>query len=127
MNVTVTTFGCAEYLRRLGINPEGELIFIDATPRRIMVDEIKRAVCERFDVPLREMTSSRRFRGVARPRQVAMYLSHKLTQRTLTEIGRLFGHRDHTTVIHAIKQVEHLRLVDGEFAADVLALEERLS
>ena len=66
-----------------------------------------------------EMTSARRAREVARPRQVAMYLSKQLTPRSLPEIGRRFGGRDHTTVIHAVRQIEKLRASDAELDADI--------
>jgi len=59
---------------------------------------------------------------VARPRQVAMYLAKKLTPRSLPEIGRRFGGRDHTTVMHAVKRIEELRASDREIDADVTAL-----
>jgi chromosomal replication initiator protein len=59
---------------------------------------------------------------VARPRQIAMYLSKQLTPRSLPEIGRRFGGRDHTTVIHAVKQIEKLRAADTEIDADVRLL-----
>jgi chromosomal replication initiator protein len=73
------------------------------------------------------MWSARRDRGVARPRQVAMYLARELTPMSLPCIGRLFGKRDHTTVIHAIKTVERLIATDTEFAADVAVLREELA
>jgi chromosomal replication initiator protein len=65
------------------------------------------------------MHSARRARAVARPRQVAMYLAKQLTSRSLPEIGRKFGGRDHTTVMHAVKKVEQLSKSDAEFAEDV--------
>ena len=65
------------------------------------------------------MTSSRRIRSFARPRQVAMYLSKKLTTRSLPEIGRKFGGRDHTTVIHAVKKIEQLKIENSKFDEDI--------
>ena len=65
------------------------------------------------------MTSSRRIRSFARPRQVAMYLSKKLTTRSLPEIGRKFGGRDHTTVIHAVKKIEQLKEENSKFDEDI--------
>ena len=80
--------------------------------RRVMIDEIQRRVAEHFNVRLAEMTSARRARAFARPRQVAMYLSKQLTSRSLPEIGRKFGGRDHTTVMHAVRRIEELKDTD---------------
>ena len=77
--------------------------------RRVTIDEIQRRVAEHFNVRFAEMTSARRARAFARPRQVAMYLSKQLTSRSLPEIGRYFGGRDHTTVIHAVRRIEELK------------------
>ena len=76
----------------------------------------------KFKIRQAEMVSARRARAVARPRQIAMYLAKQLTPRSLPEIGRRFGGRDHTTVIHAVKQIEKLRAADSEIDADVRAL-----
>ena len=65
------------------------------------------------------MLSQRRSRPLARPRQIAMYLSKKLTTRSLPEIGRKFGGRDHTTVIHAVKKIDELKEHDSKFEEDV--------
>ncbi len=91
------------------------------------IAEIKFAVCERFGVPPIEMVSQRRGRGVARPRQVAMYLSRELTPLSLPAIGRLFGGRDHTTVMYAISRVEELARSDADFGERVAALRQQLS
>jgi chromosomal replication initiator protein len=72
------------------------------------------------------MGSARRAREVARPRQIAMYLAKQLTQRSLPEIGRRFGGRDHTTVIHAVRTIEALRVKDAEIDADVRLLLRQL-
>ncbi|HYI27156.1 MAG TPA: chromosomal replication initiator protein DnaA, partial [Bradyrhizobium sp.] len=85
-----------------------------ANQRRISIDEIQGRVSDHYRIRKAEMTSARRAREVARPRQVAMYLSKQLTPRSLPEIGRRFGGRDHTTVIHAVKQIEKLRAQDPE-------------
>lgn len=119
----ITTFGCAEYLCHKGLNPAGELEFVDVTPKRLSMAQIKAAVCARFNVPPIEMTSARRKRDVARPRQVAMYLCRQLTPRSLPEIGKCFGDRDHTTVSHACRQIERLRREDPELAGNILAVE----
>ncbi len=80
-----------------------------ANQRRISIDEIQTQVAEHYRIRKAEMTSARRAREVARPRQVAMYLSKQLTPKSLPDIGRRFGGRDHTTVIHAVRQIEKLR------------------
>ena len=72
---------------------------------------------------LTDMTSKRRARVIARPRQVAMYLSKKLTKRSLPDIGRRFGGRDHTTVMHAVKRIDSLRADDAAFNAQIEAVE----
>ena len=81
-----------------------------ANERRVTIDEIQKRVAEHFNIRLAEMTSARRARAVARPRQVAMYLAKQLTSRSLPEIGRKFGGRDHTTVMHAVRKIEELTL-----------------
>jgi chromosomal replication initiator protein len=97
-----------------------------ANERRVTIDEIQRRVAEHFNIKLAEMTSSRRARAVARPRQVAMYLAKQLTSRSLPEIGRKFGGRDHTTVIHAVKKIEELIETDSALAEDVELLRRML-
>lgn len=81
--------------------------------------DIQRAVCAHFDIALLEMSSQRRSRCLARPRQIAMYLSRQLTPHSLPAIGRMFGGRDHSTVIHAVHQVERLRASDSEIDSAV--------
>lgn len=83
---------------------------------RLTVAVIQREVADYFDMPLIDMVSARRGREVARPRQVAMYLARMLTLKSLPSIGALFGRRDHTTVLHAIRQIERLRMVDDNIA-----------
>jgi chromosomal replication initiator protein len=94
--------------------------------RRVTIDEIQRRVAEHFNVRFAEMTSSRRARIVARPRQVAMYLSKQLTSRSLPEIGRKFGGRDHTTVMHAVRRIEELKETDPLLAEDIELLRRML-
>jgi chromosomal replication initiator protein len=93
-----------------------------ASKRRITIDEIQKRVSEHFHIRHAEMVSARRAREVARPRQIAMYLAKQLTPRSLPEIGRRFGGRDHTTVIHAVRQIEKLRAADSEIDTDVRTL-----
>lgn len=97
-----------------------------ANDRRITIEEIQKKVAEHFNIRVADMHSARRARQVARPRQVAMYLAKQLTSRSLPEIGKKFGGRDHTTVIHAVKKVEELRDADQSFAEDVELLRRML-
>ena len=90
-----------------------------AHDRRITIDEIQRKVAEHYNLRMADMHSARRARNVARPRQVAMYLAKMLTARSLPEIGRKFGGRDHTTVMHAVRKVEELIEEDAQIAQDV--------
>ncbi len=97
-----------------------------AHDRRVTIDEIQRKVAEHFNMRVADMHSDRRARTVARPRQVAMFLAKQLTQRSLPEIGRKFGGRDHTTVIHAVRKVEELMAMDPGFAEDIELLRRTL-
>lgn len=98
-----------------------------AHDRRVTIDEIQRRVAEHYNVRMTDMHSARRARNVARPRQVAMYLAKQLTSRSLPEIGRKFGGRDHTTVMHAVRKVEELVGEDPAFAQDVEILRRALT
>lgn len=93
---------------------------------RLTVDKIQRAVAEEFKITMDDMASKRRARAVARPRQVAMYLCKKLTKRSLPDIGRRFGGRDHTTVMHAVKRVTELRNEDPVLDIQIKTLEDKL-
>ncbi len=95
--------------------------------RRITIDEIQRKVAEHYNIRLSDMHSARRARQVARPRQIAMYLAKQLTARSLPEIGRKFGGRDHTTVMHAVRKIEELSNGDASFAQDVEILRRALT
>jgi chromosomal replication initiator protein len=97
-----------------------------SSDRRITIDEIQRKVADHYNLKLTDMASPRRAREVARPRQVAMYLSKQLTPRSLPEIGRKFGGRDHTTVMHAVKKIEELVRADNDFAQEVDLLKRTL-
>jgi chromosomal replication initiator protein len=97
-----------------------------ANDRRITIEEIQKRVAEHFNIRIADMHSARRARQVARPRQVAMYLAKQLTSRSLPEIGRKFGGRDHTTVMHAVKKIEELRGLDSSFAEDIELLRRML-
>jgi len=97
-----------------------------ANDRRVTIEEIQKRVSEHFNVRVTDMHSARRARAVARPRQVAMYLSKQLTARSLPEIGRKFGGRDHTTVMHAVRKIEELKSTDPGFAEDIELLRRML-
>ena len=97
-----------------------------AHDRKLPMEEIQRRVAEHFKIRLSDMSSARRARVVARPRQVAMYLAKQLTSRSLPEIGRAFGGRDHTTVMHAVRKVDELCRDDQAFAEDVELLTRML-
>ncbi len=99
---------------------------LSANRRRITIDEIQRTVCQFYRIDRAEMSSKRRARAVVRPRQVAMYLSKVLTPRSYPEIGRKFGGRDHSTVIHAVRLIEDLRTRDADMDGDVRSLLRQL-
>ncbi|MDA5194640.1 chromosomal replication initiator protein DnaA [Govanella unica] len=97
-----------------------------ANDRRVTIDDIQRKVAEYYNLRLADLLSARRARTVARPRQVAMFLSKQLTTRSLPDIGRKFGGRDHTTVIHAVKRIEELVQTDGALEEDIHHLRRML-
>ena len=99
---------------------------LKAHERRVTIEEIQRKVAEHWNIRLSDMSSPRRARAVARPRQVAMYLAKQLTSRSLPEIGRKFGNRDHTTVMHAVSRIAELMAADPAFAEDVELLRRML-
>jgi chromosomal replication initiator protein len=94
--------------------------------KRITIDEIQRAVSAHYDLKPVDLVSARRAVVVARPRQIAMYLAKRLTTRSLPEIGRKFGGRDHSTVIHAVRRIEELRGSDHEIDGAVRSLIRQL-
>ena len=95
--------------------------------RRITIDEIQKKVAEHFNLRMTDMHSARRARSVARPRQIAMYLSKQLTARSLPEIGRKFGGRDHTTVMHAVRKIDELMAEDTQIEKDVDVIKRALT
>ena len=97
-----------------------------ANDRRVTIEEIQKKVAEHFNTRLSDMSSPRRARAVARPRQVAMYLAKQLTSRSLPEIGRKFGGRDHTTVMHAVSRIESLMNSDSVISDDLELLKRML-
>ncbi|MDE0591374.1 chromosomal replication initiator protein DnaA [Halocynthiibacter sp. C4] len=97
-----------------------------ASDRKITIEEIQRKVSEHYNIRLSEMIGPKRVRTIARPRQVAMFLSKQLTSRSLPEIGRRFGGRDHTTVMHGVKRIEELKAHDNQIAEDLELLRRSL-
>jgi chromosomal replication initiator protein len=90
------------------------------------IDDIQRVVSQHYGVSKQDLVSARRTRVIVRPRQIAMYLSKTLTPRSLPEIGRRFGNRDHTTVLHAVRKVEELADRDAQMAEDIETLKRLL-
>lgn len=99
---------------------------LQAHEKRVSIEDIQRSVARHFNIRFAEMQSARRAREVARPRQVAMYLAKQLTARSLPEIGRSFGGRDHTTVMHAIRRIESLQGEDSMLAGDIERIRNNL-
>jgi chromosomal replication initiator protein len=99
---------------------------IRASERKVTIEEILRKVADHYNLRMSDLLSARRARSVARPRQVAMFLAKTLTTKSLPDIGRRFGGRDHTTVIHAVRKIEELRQTDSQIAEDVELLRRML-
>lgn len=97
-----------------------------ASERKISIEEIQRRVAEHYNIRLSEMIGPKRLRSFARPRQVAMFLCKQMTSRSLPEIGRRFGGRDHTTIMHGVKRIEELRQQDAQIADDLEILRRSL-
>src|SRR5712692_2665857 len=95
-------------------------------PKRIKIEDIQRVVARQYNVSRSDLLSSRRTANVVRPRQVAMYLAKTLTLRSLPEIGRRFGGRDHTTVLHAVRKIENLVNTDAALAEEIELLKRQL-
>jgi chromosomal replication initiator protein len=98
---------------------------LHVTEKPITLMEIQYAICGHYQIGLSDLQSTRRERRIARPRQLAMYLSKMLTPKSLPDIGKAFG-RDHTTVMHAVKTIEDLIIRDKQLALDVDLLTRRL-
>ncbi len=116
----LTSLGLDEAKALLGASTRG------GPERRITVDEIQKTVAEHFAMKQADLLSERRTRAVARPRQIAMYLCKQLTTRSYPDIGRRFGGRDHTTVLHGVRKIEELMPTDDQIAKDVEALIRKL-
>ena len=115
-NTTVTVASAREALKDL----------LAVLTRQVSIENIQKTVADYYKIKVSEMYSKKRFRSVARPRQVAMALAKELTQQSLPEIGESFGGRDHTTVLHACRKVQELRDGDQEFARDYAQLQQIL-
>ena len=115
-NTTVTVASAREALKDL----------LAVLTRQVSIENIQKTVADYYKIKVSEMYSKKRFRSVARPRQVAMALAKELTQQSLPEIGESFGGRDHTTVLHACRKVLELREGDQDFARDYAQLQQIL-
>jgi chromosomal replication initiator protein len=126
LNTLVARAG--ERLSRLGLDEAQGILrpHLARGEKRITVDDIQKATAEHFGMKQADLLSERRTRAVARPRQAAMYLAKQLTTRSLPDIGRRFGGRDHTTVLHAVRRIEELKAGDPALAADLEAITRKL-
>ena len=100
---------------------------LKSSERRVTIDEIQRKVAEHFNIRLSDLIGPKRLRAYARPRQVAMWLAKQLTNRSLPEIGRKFGGRDHTTVMHGVRRIDELSDKDSQLADELELLRRTLS
>ncbi len=98
----------------------------NAEPRRVKIEDIQRIVSKHYNVTKADLLSARRTRTIVRPRQIAMYLAKVMTPRSLPEIGRRFGNRDHTTVLHAVRKIEELAKSDSMLAQEIELLKRML-
>lgn len=122
-------FAHASLLRReitLEVAQECLADILRTNDRKISIDDIQRKVAEHYNIRLADMMGPKRARNVARPRQIAMYLSKQLTSRSLPEIGRRFGGRDHTTIMHGVRKIEELLAEDSSLVEDVAVLKRML-
>jgi chromosomal replication initiator protein len=94
--------------------------------KRIRIEDIQRIVARHYSVSRTELVSARRTRTVVKPRQIAMYLAKIMTPRSLPEIGRRFGNRDHTTVLHAVRKVEGLAKDDAKLEQELELLQRMI-
>ncbi len=126
LNTLVARAG--ERLARLSLDEAQAIVrpHLREVERRITVDDIQKAVAEHYGLKQSDLLCERRTRAVTRPRHVAMYLSKTLTTRSYPDIGRRFGGRDHTTVLHAVRRMEAIRAEDPAIAADLETLARKL-
>ena len=102
-------------------------IYRSGEPKRVRIEDIQRIVARHYNVSKSELLSNRRTRTIVKPRQVAMYLAKVLTPRSLPEIGRRFGGRDHTTVLHAVRKIEGLTGSDVKLAQEIELLKRLIN
>ena len=114
--------------REISIDMAQEVLqdLLRANDRHVTIDDIQKRVCEHYNIKMSDLLSPRRARAVARPRQVAMYLAKQITTLSLPQIGKRFGNRDHTTVMHAVRKIEELKVSDLSIAEDVELLKRQL-
>lgn len=107
--------------RNINIEMASEVLkdLIRSNDRRVSIEDIQKKVAEHFDIKVADLLSSKRNIDIARPRQIAMYLAKILTTSSLPEIGRKFGGKDHTTVMHAVKKIESMQKEDSSFAENI--------
>ncbi|MCC2646306.1 MAG: chromosomal replication initiation protein [Rickettsiaceae bacterium] len=107
--------------REINIESTQEILrdLLRSNERVVTIEEIQRKVSERYNIKLSDMSSDKRLRSVARPRQIAMFLAKQLTSKSLTDIGKKFGKKDHTTVIHAVRKIEELCNSDLELQEEI--------
>jgi chromosomal replication initiator protein len=96
-------------------------------PRRVRIEDIQRIVARHYNVSRQELVSNRRTRVIVKPRQIAMYLAKTLTPRSFPEIGRRFGGRDHTTVLHAVRKIEELISGDTKLSHEIELLKRLIN
>ncbi len=125
-----------QVLFRQSFEPEMSVAWVDellgsmyrtGEPKRVRIEDIQRIVARHYNVSKTELLSNRRTRTIVKPRQVAMYLAKVMTPRSLPEIGRRFGGRDHTTVLHAVRKIEGLSGSDGTMAQELELLKRLIS
>ena len=122
-------FALSELVKReIGLEQAQDALadLLRASDKKLTVEQIMRTTCEHYNLRMNDMTSARRSRSIARPRQLAMYLAKKLTPRSYPEIGRRFGGKDHTTVLYAVKRIEELMQTDAQLREDAQLLQRRL-
>jgi chromosomal replication initiator protein len=126
LNTLVARAG--EGVARLGLEDAQAILrpHLRGGEKRITIDEIQKAAAEHYGMKQADLISERRNRAIARPRQAAMWLAKQLTTRSLPDIGRRFGGRDHTTVLHAVRRIEELRASDAQLSRDLDALTRKL-
>jgi len=126
LNTLVARAG--ENVRTLNLDEAQSILrpHLRGAEKRVTVDDIQKAVAEHYSLRQVDLLSERRNRAIARPRQAAMWLAKQLTTRSLPDIGRRFGGRDHTTVIHAVRRIEELKASDPVLTQDLETLTRKL-